>query len=183
MGLVNFIKQAIAFKNMLKEQARQEAVYIQMSTAELSTLSDDELCNAVRVRTDKIVFSKGDLIEGLQSLNPEQCIFYAVSYLEMEVTNGGLCQFFVNSSRLVAPIVSKSLEIIGAFEHKKLYDTFIEKYQIDIHDLSSFDCETAEVFQSQYARYPFDEFDDAFYKLEPLEKYISAFVKAYIEQF
>ncbi len=37
----------------------------------------------------------------------------------MEVNNGGLCQFFVNSSREFAPDLSAALDAIGALEHKK----------------------------------------------------------------
>ena len=157
--------------------------YVQMSASELSKLTDDEILNAVWTRTENIVSSKENLLEGFNSLNEEQRIFYAVNYLEMEVNNGGLCQFFVNSSRIVAPVVSDYMGIIGASEHKKLYDTFIEKYQINTYDLSSFDCETVEVFQSQYERYPFDEYDDVFYELEPLQNYLISFVRKHIKKF
>lgn len=157
--------------------------YVKMSVSELSKLSDDEIFNAVWTRTENIVSSKDDLLEGFNSLNEEQRIFYAINYLEMEVNNGGICQFFVNSSRIVAPVVSDYMGIIGASEHKKLYDTFIKKYQINTYDLSSFDCETVEVFQSQYERYPFDEYDNAFYELEPLQNHLISFVKKHIEKF
>ncbi len=157
--------------------------YINMSVSELSQLSDDELFNAVWTRTESFVSSKEDLLDGFNSLNEEQRIFYAVNYLETEVNNGGLCQFFVNSSRMVAPFVNDYMEIIGATEHKKLYDAFIEKHQINIRDLSSFDCETVEDFQSKYERYPFDEYDDAFYGLETLQNYLISFVKKHIEKF
>ena len=183
MNLFNFIKQAIAMRKVFKEQAQLDAAYIQMSASELSKLTDDEIFNAVWTRTENIVSSKENLLEGFNSLNEEQRIFYAVSYLEMEVNNGGLCQFFVNSSRIVAPIVSEYMGIIGATEHKKLYDAFIKKHQINTYDLSSFDCETVEVFQSQYERYPFDEYDDAFYQLEPLQNYLIRFLKKHVEKF
>lgn len=101
----------------------------------------------------------------------------------MEVNNGGLCQFFVNSSRMLAPLVSEYMGIIGATEHKALFDSFVEKYQIDLSDLSSFRCETVEAFQAQYKRYPFDEYDHVFYELEPLQTYLIAFVKEHIEKF
>ena len=157
--------------------------HLKLTTDELSRLSDDELFNAVWARTENTVLSKEDFWEGFNALNEEQRIFYAVNYLEMEVNNGGLCQFFVNSSRMVAPLVSEYMGIIGATEHKKLYDTFIQKYQINVCDLSSFDCETVEVFQAQYERYPFDEYDNAFYELEPLQNHLTSFVKKNIEKF
>ena len=183
MGLFSFIKQAIAFRKSFKEQAQRDAAYLQMSTEELATLPDDEMFSAVWIRTENIVSSKEDLLEGFNSLNDEQRVFYAVNYLEMEVNNGGLCQFFVNSSRMVAPIVSEYMGIIGAIEHKKLYNAFIEKHQINTNDLSSFDSDTIEVFQSQYERYPFDEYDDAFYELEPLQNHLISYVKKHIEKF
>ena len=183
MGLFSFIKQAIAFRKSFKEQAQRDAAYLQMSTEELATLPDDEMFSAVWIRTENIVSSKEDLLEGFNSLNDEQRVFYAVNYLEMEVNNGGLCQFFVNSSRTVAPIVSEYMGIIGAIEHKKLYNAFIEKHQINTNDLSSFDSDTIEVFQSQYERYPFDEYDDAFCELEPLQNHLVSYVKKHIEKF
>lgn len=176
-------KQNINSQNFFDEQAKREATYIQMPTEELAKLSDDELFHAIWVRTENIVSSKEDLLEGFNSLSEEQCIFYAISYLEMEVNNGGLCQFFVNSSRVVAPIVSDYMEIIGATEHKKLYDAFIEKHQINLYDLSSFDSETVEAFQFQYERYPFNEYDDEFCKLEPLQSHLIPFLKKHIEKF
>ena len=156
---------------------------IQLSHSELLQLSDDELFNAIMARTESLISSKADLIEGFRALNEEQQIFYALNYLEMEVNNGGLCQFFVNSSRGFASLVSGYMETVGATEHKKLYDSFIQKHQINTSDLSSFDCDNIEAFQDQYARYPFEEYDDAFYELEPLQTYLVSYIKKYIEKF
>ncbi|MBP3323059.1 MAG: DUF4375 domain-containing protein [Clostridia bacterium] len=183
MNLFNFDKGKSDFKKILEEQAKREAAYIKMSAAELAELSDDELFNAAWVRTDKIASLKENMIEGFNSLSEAQRIFYAVYLLEMEVNNGGLCQFFVNSSRMVAPIVSECMGIIGASEHKNLFNTFINKYQIDLCDLASFNCETAEAYASQYERYPFEEYDNAFYTLEPLQGYLTSFVKNHTDKF
>ena len=73
--------------------------------------------------------------------------------------------------------------IIGAVEHKKLYDDFISKYGIDLNDLSSFDIEEAAEFEEQNQRYPFDEYDDAFYDMEPLETYLKKFIRENIKDF
>lgn len=187
MGLLSSIKQAIIlrkqFKASFKEQMKKETEYLQMSSLELSQLSNDELFSAIWARTENIVSKKDDSLDGFNSLNEKQRIFYAVNCLDMEVNNGGLCQFFVNSSYIVAPFVSEYMGIISATEHKKLYDTFISKYQINTQDLSSFDCENIEVFQSQYERYPFDEFDDAFCELEPLQTYLIQYIKENIEAY
>lgn len=183
MGLFSLIKQVIAFRKAFKEQAQREAGYIQMSNAELSKLSDVELINAVWARTDKLVSSKADLWEGFNSLNEKQRIFYAVYYLEMEVNNGGLCQFFVNPSRIVAPFVSEYMAVIGADSHKELFDQFIIKHNINLQDLTSFRIEKIEDYQKQYERYPFADYDNSFYELEPLQNYLVSFVKKHIEQF
>ena len=159
------------------------AKFLKLTTEQLSQLSDEELFSAAWARAENRMIHKGNLQEGFRFLNEEQRVFYAVNYLEAEVNNGGLCQFFVNSSRMVAPFVGEYMGIIGAVEHQKLYEDFIQKYQIDTNDLSSFDSETLEIFQSQYKRYPFDEYDDAFYKMKPLHNDLIAYIRNHIEKF
>ena len=187
MGVFQFIKQSIAFRKSCKafaaERVKQEERYLQMDAYQLSVLKDDELLDAIWTRAEHVVSSQDNPAEGFSLLNTQQKIFYAVNYLEMEVNNGGLCQFFVNSSRIVAPLISEYLGVIGASQHKKLYDTFIEKHKINLADLSSFDSVTVEAFQSQYSRYPFEEYDDAFYELESLRDHLIPFAKKHIEKF
>ena len=56
----------------------------------------------------------------------------------MELQNGGLCQFFVNSSRSLAPYVDECLKMVGAEEHRKLFAEFVANNQIDLNNLDSF---------------------------------------------
>ena len=116
MGLFSAIKNMIKFRKELKksiEEAKEnEKRYLEMTVEELSALSDDELFEAVTARTESKVDSFDEWECGVNSLNPSQKIFYSVNWLEMEVNNGGLCQFFVNSSRMVAPLVSEYMGII-----------------------------------------------------------------------
>lgn len=187
MGLFSFIKEIIGvgkeIKSSVKDFLEKEKLYKSMSNEELKNLPDDELVSAVNARilgkTDEIEDTK----EGMKVLNEKERVFYVLNYLDMEVQNGGLCQFFVNDSRAVAPLVSECMEIVGADEHKKLYDGFVSKYNIDLENLSSFDSETAEEFIEQYDRFPFDEYDDAFYEAEGIENYLLKFVKENIESF
>lgn len=187
MGLFSAIKNIIKFKKELKksieEAQKNEKRYLAMTTDELSALSDEELFDAVTARTENKVDSFDEFEEGVNSLNHSQKIFYSVNWLEIEVNNGGLCQFFVNSSRMVAPFISEYMGIIGAAEHKKLFDSFISKNTIDLNNLSSFDCDEADEFEEQYQRYPFDEYDDAFYDLEPLEAYLKKFIRGNLTDF
>ena len=104
----------------------------------------------------------------------------------MEVQNGGLCQFFVNSSRDVAPYIIECLKIIGADSYKNLLSEFVEKHNINLNDLDSFMIEDVAEYEAQTERYPFDDFDDKYYELyenEPLEELLIVYVKDYLEDF
>ena len=189
MGLFKSIKDSILFNRMIKqsfrEQQAREALYMQMSPGELSKLTDDELFCAALIRTERAAdaFPDNWPLNAINALNEKQRVFYSVNFLITEVNNGGICQFFVNSSRMVAPKLSEYLGIIGAADHQKLYDDFISKYNIDVNDLSSFRSDTTEKFIAQYERYPFDEYDNAFFTLKPLEEYLAGFVRANITYF
>ena len=187
MGLFSAIKEIIKFKKELKksitEAKENEARYLAMTLEDLSALSDDELFEAVVIRTESKVSRFEDWTDGVNSLNSSQKIFYSLNWLEMEVNNGGLCQFFVNSSRMVAPCVSEFMGIVGANEHKKLYDDFIAQNDIDLSDLSFFDIEKVEEFEEKTQKYPFDEYDNMFCEIEPLESYLKRFIKAHLEEF
>lgn len=187
MGLFSAIKNKIKFKKELKksiqEAKKREGRYLEMTAKELAFLSDDELFAAVMVRTESKVDSFDTWEDGVNALNPSQKIFYAVNWLDVEVNNGGLCQFFVNSSRMVAPLVSEYMGMIGAAEHKRLFDDFVSKYGIDLNDLASFDIEEAAEFEEQAERYPFDEYDDVFYDMEPLEAFLKEFVRERLSDF
>ena len=145
MGLFGAIKAFFALrKNLAKELEaiqEREARYPAMTTDELAALDDEELFEAVNVRTENKVDSFEELTEGFHSLNDSQKVFYALNWLEMEVNNGGLCQFFVNSSRVAAPFVSEYMGVVGADAHKKLFDEFIQKNNINVTELSFFDIE------------------------------------------
>ena len=162
---------------------KKDAEYLRMSVDELRALSDEELFYAVMVRTERKVDGFEDWEEGVNSLNFQQKVFYSVNWLEIEVNNGGLCQFFVNSSRMVAPFVSEYMAVIGADEHKRLYDDFVQQNGIDLCELSSFDVDDLEEFAEQYDRYPFDDYDDAFYEAEPLETYLTKYAREHLNDF
>ncbi len=189
MGIYIDLKKELSslFKRKLQgliaEKQRMDELYLQMTTEELRQLPDEKLFYAVVVRIDDKVDAFDNIKDGINSLNEKERIVYAVNYFEMEVNNGGICQFFVNTSRVVAPLVSEYMGIIGAGEHKKLYDDFISQNSIDVSDLSSFDSETAEDFSAQYQRYPFNDYDNKFYKMATLESYLTAFIKSNIEYF
>jgi len=157
--------------------------YLQMSFEELNALPDDQLFEAVMIRTEHKVDSNGGWKNGIDTLNPCQKVFYSLNWLNVEVDNGGLCQFFANSSRMVAPLVSEYMAIIGADDHKKLYDEFAEVNKIDLDDLSAFNFNNAQEFTKLYDLYPFDDYDNAFYELTSLEIYLTKYARENLMSF
>ncbi len=187
MGLFSIIKEAIKFRRELKksieESQEKDTLYLSMSNEDMACLSDDELFEAVLSRAEHKVDSFEEWEEGVNSLNNSQKIFYSINWLEVEVNNGGLCQFFVNSSRMVAPYISEYMGIIGADDHKNLFDNFIAENNIDLNNLSSFDIDDADEYEKQTERYPFDDYDDAFYGMEALEGYLKKFARENLKDF
>lgn len=110
--------------------------------------------------------------DDINLLNDKEKVFYVLYLYNMEIQNGGLCQFFVNSTKIYAPLVSHFLKEVNAVEHKKLYDDFIKANNINLYDLSYFDIDNVEEFSEKNNSYPFDDFDDKFYTLPNLEDYL-----------
>lgn len=187
MGIIQFFKELREFSKLMKqipqEMKERQTRNLAMSHAELASLPDDELFTAAFDRIEALVDYDRSDYDNLSALNDQQKVVYVLNLLEMEVNNGGLCQFFVNSSRTVAPYVSEYLGIVGASEHKALFDGFISKYNIDLKDLSSFVIHRARDFEKMAKRYPFDEYDGKFYELPSLEKPLTAYIRQNLNAF
>ena len=176
--LESFLRKMLG--SMVENELAKEDKYVGMSLDELRALSPKKLLEAAVSRAEYRMQDYYYADDGFAALNRTQKIIYTAYWLELEVNNGGLCQFFTNSSRVTAPFVSEALEAIGATKHKKLYDGFTAKYRIDTRDLSSFDSPDAKTFAAQYKRYPFDEFDTPFCNLPPLKKHLKQFICEHI---
>lgn len=167
------------FAEVVREIEEKQNKALCYGVDELRLLSDIELYEAVCHRVQHKAWSEDC---GLELMSDAQRVIYVTSYYEMEVNNGGLCQFFVNSSQECAPYLSRCLEDLGALEHKKLFDDFVGENSIDLTDLSSFQIDRIEEFEEQTKRYPFDDFDNAFYQLPSIQECSYPFVRAHIEQ-
>ena len=108
MGLISTIFSNI--KNMKK--AKQ---YRTMGKEGVLALNDDDFYEAVECLCEDAVYD----IQA-PTLLEEQILVYSLNSFMREVNNGGLCQFFVNSSSECAPFISKALEAIGALDIKKI---------------------------------------------------------------
>ncbi len=141
-------------------------------------LLDNEINNLYEELLGK-VYNEITFEEDLSLLDENERVFYVLYTFDLEWCNGGLCQFFSNSSGEFAPYISDYLKIVGAIEHKKLYDDFIKENKINVNDLSFFKTEDLNEYQDIVNAYPFEDFDDEFSDLEELADYIE---KYYIEK-
>jgi hypothetical protein len=132
---------------------------------DVSTLSGDELVVALAFPVDDV-----------SSMSPERKAAYTAACLELEVMNGGLCQFFANCPDCV-PYVPEALEAIGAVEHKALYEQFLVNTGIDPLD-PVFQTEDMDAFSRLYELWPWEDFDDTYLSLTPIPELLEAYVQS-----
>lgn len=150
---------------------------------ELAELSNDELYEAVYFQNLDIVTSYETEVLALSQMSPVRRTVFVLSMYEYEIGNGGLCQFFVNSSRELAPYVSECLEEVGAIEHKDLFDNFILDNSIDVNALDYFEIDDLDEYAEKAELYDFDSFDDAYMELPFLTDTIVEYIRENINEF
>lgn len=131
----------------------------------LSALSGDELVVALAFPADDF-----------SSMSPERQAAYTAACLELEVMNGGLCQFFANCPDCV-PYVPEALEAIGAAEHKALYEQFLADTGIDPLD-PVFQTEDMDAFSRLYELWPWEDFDDTYLSLTPIPELLEDYIQS-----
>ena len=149
----------------------------------LLELTDEQLFETVYLQNVDLVYSYPDEDTAFQQIKSEYRIVFTVSVFDMEIQNGGLCQFFVNSPETLASHVNEYLKIVGAEEHQKLFADFVRENHIDLNNLQSFRISDIEEFSQQSERYDFEVFDKAYSELPPLTYYITKYIKANISTF
>lgn len=159
-------------------QAQQERMgkYLVMSPEELSELPEYELYEAVMTRlTEK------------DELNRVQHLYRIASDYEMEMQNGGLCQYFANAPASDADMLPEALEALGASKHTAQFLAFLSDNGIGPEERNSFsldfDGNWAEEYENLCSRYPFDAYDEQFYALPELSGFLTAYARANIGQF
>ena len=108
---------------------------------------------------------------------------YVLNTYEKEMKGGGLCLFFINETRKVAPYVAECLKNAGADAHFALFSDFIEKNSIDVWDLDSFAIKDIEEYALQDARYDFASYDDQYFALPSLKDLLIGYIRANIDLF
>ena len=167
-------------KAMVKEFKAREGTYIAMTIEDLKELPDEYLYEAATERASNIVSSRKDPLEGFLLLSGAQKVIYIADLYDSEVQNGGLCQAFVNSSGMFANKYANALSVIGAEDHKALFEEFVAKNHIDLSDMSLFAADTIKEYQDQTERFEYDAFDDAYYELPPIGEYIARYARQHI---
>ena len=174
MGLISKIKE---FGDDFAEANR----ILKMPGNELLELEDADLRELIDKRIDSETRRrKNDWI--LQHLNKAKRTFFIISSYDMEVNNGGLLQYFDNSSRETAPFLLGALKELGAVGHIELLKRFIRDNKIELNDLKFLEKYTDD--ESNWD--VLDEFDDAFYELyetESLEELLVKYVREQIDDF
>ena len=152
----------MGFGNILGNiiEMRKAAKYRKMGANELLRLDEEDFYDAVDCLTSDAV--EYDINN--PDINPEQRWVYSLISFEREVNNGGLCQFFVNSSGACAPFISEALEQVGALHIKDVYESFLTDNNIDPGDLSFFQLESIDDYSDREEAFDFDQFDDFFYE-------------------
>ena len=136
-----------------------------MGSLNVKNLSGDELVVALAFPADDV-----------SSMSPERKAAYTAACLELEVMNGGLCQFFANYPDCV-PYVPEALSAIGAEDHRKLYEDFLSATGIDPLD-PVFQTEDMDAFSQLYELWPWEDFDDAYLSLTPIPELLEAYVQS-----
>ncbi len=184
MGLINILTGIFArnkIKNSIKSFLAEEEEYLTMSREELLELDDGDLYRAVVCRIGAKLDYIDDINDAIRSLNECELTVYTVDYYQMEVNNGGLCQFFANSSRHFAPYLMQSLQRVGANGHAKLFYDFVRLNNINVDDLSEFECDDVDRFCGLEDSLPFEEFDMEFYEMEELDECLEAYIRRNFE--
>lgn len=114
--------------------------------------------------------------------------FYLItaSVFDMEMQNGGLCQFLVNEGRFHGAMLDKALLAFGAEQHKRITEEFCMKNGIDLSNLEELLPETTdpdqvmENYMQLIRKYPFANFDKAYFAIDgeyPLEGILGAYIR------
>lgn len=156
----------------------------QLHGEELLDLPDGELFEIVYFQNIDIAESAEDEDEELEQFFGARRTVYILSMFDMEIQNGGLCQFFVNSTSSVAPYVCDALSAVGAHEHRELFENFVTKNNIDVSNLESFKKgKGVRAYIKQTKRFDFNAFDDKYSELPVLQDKIVAYIKDNINEF
>lgn len=142
-------------------------------------LSNDDLYEAVYFKLLDFVESYENEESALAVMNENQKVFYVLSLYDSEVQNGGLAQFFANSTSFLAPYISEALDKINAKEHKILFDNFLRNNNVTLTQ------ETLEDFfaNNDIPDQSWENFDETYYTLSDIQSSLTTLIRKNINDF
>lgn len=163
----------INFKELgnLIKSVEKTKTYPDMTDEEVLALEDEEFHNAVYMK----LFNKVEESGSIDVLNEYQLAYFVVWEFDMEIQNGGLCQYFCNSSGENAEYVEYGLKTLSFDKTAELFKKFVTENNID---LSIFDNEiNYDDYDSYLKKYDFDKFDDEYMELYDSEQIYENMIK------
>ena len=130
--------------------------------------------------------------EELKKIPEVKFYLFAANIFDMEMQNGGLCQFLINAGNIHGSMIEEALRVFGAEEHLRLVSEFCSQNGLDLCNLRKLIPARMEPYGMTdfYLRlineYPFDEFERMYYKLEsdcPLQSILATYVRKNISLF
>ena len=121
--------------------------------------------------------AKADDADNGEQLTEAEKALYTAALFDMEIQNGGICQFLVNCEPALAIRVSQSMRKIGLEEMAEAYDAFVRKYGIDVGNLAEFKVQSAEEYAELCRKYPYGEFDETYMKLRKKLRFTRTMLK------
>ena len=164
---------------------------MQWNYNELLALQDYELIMEARDAViDEIRRSKSE--EDLEKIPEIRFYLITTSMFDLEMQNGGLCQFLVNQGKFHGAMLENALLAFGAEEHSRVFTEFCAKNAIDLSNLEELLPETTDPYQvmenyrNLMRKYPFAGFDEAYFALDgeyPLERMLGAYIRKHMTLF
>ncbi|MCC8074577.1 MAG: DMP19 family protein [Clostridiales bacterium] len=178
MGLLQGLKAGWTFFKELrtiekKAQAAKER-WQNTTAQEAAALSDEELWECVTARLDD---------DALATPGAKRTLYTAYLF-DLEVQNGGLCQFFDNCPES-APYLEDALTALGAEPYLTLLHETLTKFEINLAGLDG--SEVSQVVQcgDQCESCPLSAFDSAYcdlYSKTPLEALCIRYARAHLQE-
>lgn len=186
MGLIKTIKKSFARAKAVGMQAKAEleeaARYRSMTRAEAELLPDEALWDCVSFRLCRLEAAPG---AGGGIPGPGGRSIQWIPLIGRSRTAGCVSTLSTPAGE-TAPELEEALSQVGAESFRKLFHNFVTENDIDVTQLDSFVIHSAEEFVAQNERYPFDEFDEAYYELyerEPLDALCTAYIRRHLGDF
>ncbi|MCD8188805.1 MAG: DUF4375 domain-containing protein [Clostridiales bacterium] len=158
------------------EKTAQEAKERWRNTTleEAAALSDGELWECVTARLDD---------DALAAPGAKRTLYTAYLF-DLEVQNGGLCQYFDNVPEDV-PYLEDALTALGAEPYRALFHDVVTKQGVDVHQLGSSGAAQMVHCGEQCEQCPLDVFDSAYsdlYGKMPLGALCVRYARAHLQE-